>query len=200
MGVDGVGYHFYFDREFGRQAVRVNPGGFAIASSDVMLATVLGSCVSVCMFDSAARVGGMNHFMLPGSGNGARNDSLSSLYGVNAMELLINGLLRRGALKWRLRAKLFGGGCVMQSLSDTRIGERNAAFVRAYLDAEGIRSVGGDMLGTRPRRVCYFPTTGRALCKRLVCGSDVADIATSERAYDGDLARRLPVAGSVELF
>jgi chemotaxis protein CheD len=200
VAIDGTGFQLYVDREFKRRAVRVNPGGYAIATDDVLLSTVLGSCVSVCLYDATARVGGMNHFMLPGDGGAGRPESLSSLYGVNAMELLINGMLKQGASKPRLRAKLFGAGCVMASLSDARIGERNVSFVRAYLEAEAIRTVGSDLLGVHPRRVCYFPLSGRALCKRLMSEGESKAVGASERAYDGDLAKRMADAGSLELF
>ena len=130
---------------------------FVTEAPDEVLTTVLGSCVAACIRDSVARVGGMNHFLLP-KGDGNDRDALC--YGVNAMELLINGLMRHGGLRERMEAKVFGGANVMAALSD--IGSRNGAFARHFLAEEGIRLVSADLGGTLPRRIEYWPLTGRA--------------------------------------
>ncbi len=122
-----------------------------------VLTTVLGSCIAACLRDPVAQVGGMNHFLLA-QGTGADHEALR--YGVNAMELLINGLLAKGARRERLEAKLFGGAAVVAGLSD--VGAANIRFARRYLADEGIAFAGGDMGGIHPRRVQYWPLTGRA--------------------------------------
>ena len=122
-----------------------------------ILTTILGSCIAACIRDPAIGVGGMNHFLLPQSDGEDRD---AKRYGVNAMELLINGLLKRGAVRERLEAKIFGGANVIAGLSD--IGSRNAAFAEQYLADEGIRLVGGDVGGSTPRRIQYWPADGRA--------------------------------------
>jgi len=122
-----------------------------------ILTTVLGSCISACIRDPEAGVGGMNHFLLPEGGGSDRD---AARYGVNAMELLINGLLKNGACRTRLEAKLFGGANVLSGMSG--VGPRNAAFAERFLRDEGIRLVGGDLRGTTPRRIQYWPTSGRA--------------------------------------
>jgi chemotaxis protein CheD len=130
---------------------------YVTGAANEVLTTVLGSCIAACIRDPQAGVGGMNHFLLA-QGQGADQDAMR--YGVNAMEILINGLLARGAVRGRLEAKLFGGAAVIVGLSD--VGAGNARFARAYLEAEGIALAGGDTGGIQPRRVQYWPLTGRA--------------------------------------
>lgn len=126
--------------------------------ANVVLATTLGSCVAACIRDPVARVGGMNHFLLPESPDG---EGLVSLrYGAFAMELLINGLLGKGARRERMEAKLFGGGRLSDGLAD--IGGKNSAFARSFLEREGIRVIGGSLGGARARRVQFWPVSGRA--------------------------------------
>ena len=123
-----------------------------------LLTTILGSCVAACIRDPIAGVGGMNHFLLPDGGSG--DDRNAVRYGVNAMELLINGLLKRGALRSRLEAKLFGGANVLAGLSN--VGSKNAAFAQRFLADEGIPVVGGNLGGTSARRIQFWPVSGRA--------------------------------------
>lgn len=128
------------------------------ADPAVVLATTLGSCVAACIHDPVARVGGMNHFLLPESPDA---EGLVSLrYGAFAMELLINGLLSKGARRERMQAKLFGGGRLSDGLAD--IGEKNSAFARGFLAREGIPFAGGSLGGGRARRVQFWPVSGRA--------------------------------------
>ncbi len=127
-----------------------------VSDPDVVLSTVLGSCVAACMRDPAAGVGGMNHFLLPGDSPGHESER----YGAYLMELLINGLLKRGARRERIEAKLFGGARMVQGLSD--IGAQNSAFARKFLYDESIRVVAENLGGTNGRRLEYFPVSGRA--------------------------------------
>lgn len=128
------------------------------SGEDVVLSTLLGSCVAACIRDPAAGVGGMNHFLLPGNGEGG--SSRAESYGLYLMELLVNGLMKRGARRGFLEAKLFGGARTVDGLSD--IGAKNAAFARRFLQMEGIAYVGGDVGGDRGRRIEYWPHSGRA--------------------------------------
>lgn len=124
-----------------------------------VLTTILGSCVAACIRDPEAGVGGMNHFLLPDGGDGRRSMD-SERYGVHLMELLVNGLLKKGARRERLEAKLFGG---CSTLGDRyTVGARNAQFAEDFLRAEGIRHVGGHTGGNQGRRIEYWPLTGRA--------------------------------------
>lgn len=134
----------------GQYHVSGNPG--------VVISTTLGSCVACCMFDPVKRVGGMNHFLLPHGESAAGPNALR--YGAHAMELLINGLLRAGALKSDLVAKLFGGGRISDYLPD--VGGENATFAEHYLRHEGITLLPGSVRGRGARKLQFWPATGRA--------------------------------------
>jgi chemotaxis protein CheD len=197
-GAPGEARTFYFERDFGRNAVKIMPGEFFVAEDDVVISTVLGSCVAACIWDRSVRVGGMNHFMLPGEGSGSADlMAASGRYGVFAMEQLINELIKRGARKENLQAKVFGGGAVLRNFSTLNVGERNAAFVLDFLHTEGIRVVSQDLLDVHPRRLAFFPTTGRAMCKKLT-KTDRALVA-AEQQYTAKI-NTTEVAGDIELF
>jgi chemotaxis protein CheD len=189
----------YFDRQFQCQATKLLPGQYAIGSGSDLLVTVLGSCVSACLFDSALGVGGMNHFMLPSSDVGAAAvDETSARLGIHAMELLINALIRGGARKSALRAKVFGGGAVLQGMTASNVGERNAEFALSFLRTEGIPVVAQDLLDVHPRKIYFFPGTSRVLVRKLR-QTDDESLRSNERAYAESLRSR-PTAGDVELF
>jgi chemotaxis protein CheD len=122
-----------------------------------MISTILGSCVAVCLRDPVLRVGGMNHILLPDMGAGRIG---AANFGASDMERLVNALIKHGALRDRLEAKVFGGAAVVAGLSD--IGRRNTAFVRAFLAAEGIATLSESVGGDRPRQVRFWPESGRA--------------------------------------
>jgi chemotaxis protein CheD len=185
----------YYDNRFEARAIKVLPGEYVVTGDEVMLVTLLGSCVSACIRDPLAGVGGMNHFMLPDSGIG---EGGSARYGAYAMEMLINDLLKRGATRNRLEAKVFGGGAVLASLASSNVGERNADFVLDYLAAENLPVLAQDLGDTCPRRVHYFPRSGRVMLKRLP-NANSAEVAAGETLYQARL-RQTPVAGEVELF
>lgn len=146
-----------------QKIIHVVQGDFATSDDpNVVMTTVLGSCVAACIWDPIAQVGGVNHFLLPDHASGTGNPIV---YGAQAMELLINDLLKKGALKRRLRAKLFGGGNMMEGLSN--IGEKNAEFAQNFLANEGIECVSSSLLGAQARRVRFHPTTGRASQKLI---------------------------------
>lgn len=140
---------------------------------NVYFTTILGSCVAACIRDPEARVGGLNHFLLPGDASRAAGKD-AERYGVYLMELLINGIMQKGGKRSRLEAKLFGGARTMRGLSD--IGALNQAFAEEFLRNEGIRIVGGDLGGDRGRRIEYWPVTGRA---RQVLFSSHAKVETA---------------------
>lgn len=132
---------------------------FVSKDPNLMISTILGSCVAACLFDPIARIGGMNHFLLPGETTTRKNHVDHSL-GVHLMELLINGLLVQGADRHRLQAKLFGGARTIKGLAD--IGARNASFAQEFLVREEITLLPGSLGGANGRRVEFWPTTGRA--------------------------------------
>ena len=170
--------------------VHVVQGEFHVTGDPgVVLTTILGSCVAACMRDPLAGVGGMNHFLLPGDAD-AGADTLR--YGVHAMELLVNGLLREGARRERLEAKLFGGARMLEGLTD--IGSQNAKFAEHFLHRERIAFAGGSLRGDRGRRVQFWPVSGRA--RQMTIEQDEATVFAAERR-----AKAAPSeTGSVELF
>lgn len=188
----------YFDPKIGARAISVLPGRHAVtAEPDLAVTTLLGSCVAACIRDVEAGVGGLNHFLLPGEdrGDGAAR---STRYGVHAMEVLINDILKRGGRKSALEAKIFGGANVIDTSTRDTVGLRNAEFVRQYLATEGIRIAAADTGGERARRVFFFPATGRASVLRLAPSESAG--ASRAEARLRQAAARAPRAGGVELF
>lgn len=158
----------YFDNHFERPGVKLLPNEFYTTSEDMVLMTVLGSCVAACLHDPFAGIGGMNHFMLPDDGADAGAAASESMrYGAYAMEVLINELIKAGGRRERLEAKVFGGAAVLAGMTTINIGDRNADFVRRYLALERIRITAEDLQGVHPRKVAFMPHTGRAMVKKL---------------------------------
>lgn len=189
----GEASFFWYDSRFGNDAVKVLPGEYFVHTDDLLIMTTLGSCIAVCLWDRGQRIGGLNHFMLPeGAGSDGR-------YGSFAMELLINEMLRQGAARHALEAKVFGGAQVIAGMDTINVGERNTRFVLEYLQTERIPIVSRDVLDIHPRKVCFMPVSGRVVVKRLL-PTDAAALVRQDRAA----AQRVrPVAsrgGSVELF
>lgn len=140
------------------RSVTLMQGEFHASRDPVVLSTILGSCVAVCLHDPASGIGGMNHFLLPDGGGS--QDARSERYGVNAMEQLINALLRLGARRAGLVAKAFGGANMSPRLAP--IGDANARFARQFLATEGITCLAESFGGTNARRVLFWPQTGKA--------------------------------------
>ncbi len=172
----------------GERRVHVVQGEYHVSDDpNVVLTTILGSCVAACLRDPVARVGGMNHFLLPGKESSGSREA--ERYGVHLMELLVNGLMQRGGRRDRLEAKLFGGGRMMQQLSD--VGRLNAQFAEQFLRHEGIRLLGGSLGGEFGRRVQFWPVTGRAR-QMTVLGDEVSPPPA--------IVPNLPRGGDLELF
>jgi chemotaxis protein CheD len=188
----------YFDKDFNAHVVNVTIGGCVLSSAtDEMLVTVLGSCVSACVRDPVLNIGGMNHFMLPGRPLGAVpiNDFMYR-YGHFAMEKLMNDLFIRGAKRERLEIKLYGGARLLKAR--TSIGDDNISFVRNYLKEEGFIAASEDLGGLFPRRVNYFPATGRVF-RLLMRRSDDAEVFNNEISFRAQL-RAGRDDGSTTLF
>ena len=190
----------YWDRLHQMQAAKILPGEYYVTSHDEVITTVLGSCVSACIRDRVFGVGGMNHFMLPISdGQGWGNSDLVSSatrYGNYAMEHMINDILKYGGHRKNLEVKIFGGGQIISST--TNIGTNNIDFVREYIFAEGLRVAGEDVGDIYPRKVVYYPKSGRVRIKKLKHMHNDT-IINREREYQHDLQEE-PVEGSIELF
>lgn len=191
--------NIYYDRHFGKEAVKILPGEYYVTTGDKLIVTVLGSCVAVCLRDKAIGVGGMNHFLLPNDGSqqiGLMTES--ARYGIYAMELLINHLLKMGANRSRLEAKVFGGGNVLPGMTVNNVGQRNAEFVLDYLDNENIFVSAKDLLGEYPRKVYFFPDTGKVFVKKIksLHNSTIVDRESEYRMR----VKYTPTSGDVELF
>jgi chemotaxis protein CheD len=155
----------YVDRNFQLPAAKIGPGEVYATQRDMVIVTVLGSCVSACLRDPQSRVGGMNHFMLPFHSAQAGPLSESARYGAYAMELLVNHLLSLGARRDRIQAKVFGAGRIVSGMSD--VGARNATFALEYLERENIPVMASDLGRDEASKVYFFPRSGRVLLKRL---------------------------------
>lgn len=153
----------YFDNQFQCEAVKILPGEYFITNRDMLIVTVLGTCVSVCLRDNVSGVGGMNHFMLPD--NEAHTES--ARYGAYAMDVLIEHLLKLGAHRGNLEAKVFGGGHVISAFEGNDIGMRNVDFVLRYLHDTRIPIAARDLLDVYARKVYFFPASGRVLVRRI---------------------------------
>jgi chemotaxis protein CheD len=191
----GEASFFYADHHFQYDAVKVLPGEYFVASEDIVVMTVLGSCIAACLWDGRARIGGMNHFMLP---DGDMGDG-SGRYGSFAMELLINEMLKLGARRETMQAKIFGGAQVMAGFTTMNVGERNTQFVQDYLSTERIPIVSQDVLDIHPRKVCFFPVTGKALVKRLA-HAHPETLAVEERKGNAATVAKSNSGGSIDLF
>jgi chemotaxis protein CheD len=173
--------------------IHVVQGEFAVTDDpEVMMGTILGSCVAACMRDPLAGVGGMNHFLLPGEKGDAASQSLR--YGVQSMELLLNALYRMGAQRERLEVKLFGGARVIDGLSD--VGQQNASFAERFLQSEGIGVTGGSLRGDQARRIQFWPVSGRV--------RQMALVDPGRQVFEAERARPAPAPvandGDLELF
>jgi chemotaxis protein CheD len=192
----------YIDRDHGLIAAKILPGEYYVTRENELITTVLGSCVAACIRDKESGLGGMNHFMLPVTsveklkqgdeavvGNATR-------YGNFAMEHLINTILSNGGKRKNLEVKLFGGGRIIPTLTD--VGIKNIDFVLEYVDTEGLALLSQDLGDIYPRKIIYFPKTGKVGMKKIQhLHNDI--IIQRERQYFNDI-KNAPVEGDVELF
>jgi len=191
----------YFDSAHDILTAKLLPGEYYVTTNLEAVVTVLGSCVSACIRDRVFGIGGMNHFMLPihekerSTWKGGLVDNITR-YGNYAMEHLINDILSHGGMRKNLEVKVFGGGRIVRGLSD--IGACNATFVLDYLQEERLPVVAQDLNGDAPRKVYYFPRTGRVLVKKLACMHNDT-LLQREKKYFSDI-KNAPVSGEVDLF
>ena len=179
------------DQRFPYEIASILPGEYFVSVEPMIVYTVLGSCVSACIRDPVAGVGGMNHFMLP-QPKQAGTDSWgeSTRYGSYAMESLINDILKRGGVKSRLEVKLFGAGRIYEGNID--VGARNAEWVLEYVKTEGLVACKTDLGDVLPRKIYYFTESGRVLMKKIERVKNQT-IANREREYAARLEAPKPV-------
>lgn len=183
-------------------AVKILPGEYYVTQENELITTVLGSCVSACIRDKEFGIGGMNHFMLPESNSGQMKKSneaivgISTRYGNYAMEHLINTILKNGGKRRNLEVKVFGGGKIIPTLTD--IGIKNIGFVLDYIDQEGLKLLSQDLGDIYPRKIIYFPQTGKVAMKKI---KDLHNdtVVQRDRQYFNSL-KNIPIEGEVELF
>jgi chemotaxis protein CheD len=192
----------YWDNLHQVHAAKILPGEYYVTAQNEVIVTVLGSCVSVCIRDRIFGIGGMNHFMLPvGSEEQLmtnKNITSAARYGNYAMEQLINEILKNGGKRQNLEVKVFGGGRVLQHMQSIDIGRRNIEFIKDYINTEQLTLLAEDLGDVFPRKVMYFPLTGRARIKKL--RSMLHDtILERESQYFRELEQK-PVEGDIELF
>jgi len=195
----------FWDPQLDHWTVKILPGEYYVTRSDEAVSTVLGSCISACVRDPVRNIGGMNHFMLPedASPPGGNNNwldpavGLATRYGSYAMESLVNDLLKLGATRDRLEMKVFGGGRVLAGMTD--VGARNIAFMRSFIELEGYRIAAEDLGGTQPRKVVYFPATGKVKLRRLRPVENRI-ISHHEQLYLASIGSKAAGGGDVELF
>ena len=188
----------YYDQVSEVTVVKVFSGDcYSTSKQGEMLVTVLGSCIAACRRDPIAKVGGMNHFLLPDSNN--VGDS-PTRYGAYAMEKLVNDLLKKGAQKERLEVKIFGGGNVIKSTA--MIGDKNVNFIKSYLKTEGLKVEQEDLGGTSPRRIHYYPDSGKVMMRKLNRKEDFENVTKEESDYQSAITIKADkgAEGGVELF
>ena len=192
----------FIDKHTGLPMAKILPGEYYVTCNNETVGTVLGSCISACIRDRVYGIGGMNHFMLPldnhvGEALGTTKKlSNATRYGSYAMEHLITDILKNGGKRKNLEVKLFGGASVIKGVSD--VGQQNSDFVREYLDAEGMQIAGEDLCGPYPRKVIYFPKTGKVRVKRIAELHNNT-ILEREKSYQASIDKA-PVEGEIELF
>jgi len=194
----------YVDTSRNIVVAKILPGEFYVTKQNEAIATVLGSCISACIWDEVAGVGGMNHFMLPLKGNDHSqnkwefHDSYSCRYGIWAMECLINEIIKHGGHRNRMKVKLFGGGNIIKDMQ-TPIGDQNISFAKEFIAKEELPMLGSDVGGPWPRKILFYPLEGRCMVKRLQSMHNDT-IKLREVKYQSVIETPLHAQSDIELF
>jgi chemotaxis protein CheD len=187
----------YWDKHTGLPTAKILPGEYYVTAHNESIVTTLGSCISACIRDPQAGIGGMNHFMLPiKNTNNLLQHADAARYGNFAMEQMINDILRNGGKRENLEIKVFGGGRVMKGVTD--IGKRNIEFVKEYINLEGFNLMAEDVGGSYPRKVLYNPKTGKVKMKKLVRQHN-STVETRDSRYFNKITKS-KTEGEIELF
>lgn len=192
----------YWDKLNKIYAAKILPGEYYVTINDEAIVTVLGSCISACIRDRVFGIGGMNHFMLPDSegkiDKRMRSSSEATRYGNFAMEKMINDILKHGGRRENLEVKIFGGGQIIKDMRTLDIGQRNIEFVKEYIRTEGLKLVVDETGDIYPRKVFFFPASGKVRVKKLKSMHNNT-ILERESSYQYRI-RKEPVKGDIELF
>ncbi len=192
----------YWDKAQEINAAKILPGEFYVTTYDEVIVTVLGSCVSACVRDRVFSIGGMNHFMLPASQPERQHDansawgSMATRYGNYAMEALINSILKHGGRRENLEIKIFGGGKILEKM--TNIGSKNIQFVHEFIRMEGLKLIAEDVGDIYPRKVQYYPMSGKVRMKKLRSLHNNTIIERETRYLD--TLESKPIEGEIDLF
>lgn len=188
----------YWDKKSGLPTAKLLPGEYYVTPHNEAITTVLGSCISACIRDPKVGIGGMNHFMLPSQGENFQQEDLglAERYGNYAMEQLINDILRNGGDRKSLEIKIFGGGRIVQGM--TNVGKRNIEFARNYIKLEGFKLLAEDVGGNFSRKLIYEPKTGKVLLKKLYTKHNDT-IEVRDESYFDKISHE-DIAGEIELF
>jgi len=187
----------YWDKTTGLATAKILPGEFYVTGHNEAITTILGSCISACVRDPKAGLGGMNHFMLPvDKGATVTQQTEAARYGNFAMEQMINDILRNGGNRDNLEVKIFGGGRVMKGMTD--VGKKNIQFVKEYIEMEGLKLLAEDVGGNYPRKVMYLPKTGKVKMKKLLNRHNDT-VETRDESYFDKITHQKN-EGEIELF
>ena len=191
----------YWDKQNDIFAAKILPGEYYVTKDNELITTVLGSCISACVREPIAGIGGMNHFMLPESSEHRLQQGAEAVvgnatrYGNFAMEHLINTILSQGGKRKNLEVKLFGGGKIIPTMSD--VGLKNISFILEYIDAEGLNLLGQDLGDIYPRKVNFYPKSGRVRMKKI---QDLHNdtLVMREKTYRKSI-KDVPVESEIEI-
>lgn len=174
----------HFNAKFQSDVVIIHPGEYFVTEEQTIISTILGSCVAVALYDPVLKVGGLNHFMLPGSLDANRGfNQESAKYGLFAMEILINEMLKLGASKRNIIAKVFGGGHVLHASTAGNVPRSNVDFAMDFLRTEAIPVKASDVGGIQARKLFYYPATAKVLLKRITATTAVHEVEEEETEY-----------------
>jgi chemotaxis protein CheD len=180
-----------FNKRFGKDEYIINPGEIYSSNQDIVITTVLGSCIAVCLYDSDNKMAGMNHFMLPGRyEKGEILSNESARFGLNSMEYLISGLMKMGARRRNFKAKVFGGGHVFEGVSKITVPADNIEFIHDFLSLEEIPLVREDVGGSDTRKVHFLTSTAKVLMQRINSAKrEVQSEKEKEKQYGKQIAQ-----------
>lgn len=191
-----------YNPKFDRDMIIIQPGEFHASKGSTIISTVLGSCIAVCLIDKVNKIGGMNHFMLPGrlEHKNFYSDDTSGRYGMYAMDLLIGSIQKIGGIRRNLVAKVFGGGSVINfRSSDGNVPQQNIEFARNFLKMEGISVVSNNVGGIIGRKVLFFADTGKVLMKKIVI-SGRENLFKEEERYKARIFKERERKSDLTLF